>query len=170
MALLKCPECGKEVSDKAAVCIHCGYPLASMIKTQTPHNACLINGIEYDLSEIIQDVNSFFKNNPNPSIIEKSNFGLSLNRRIRKLTGINDIAGATLATEIISSKSIPQCFDSNDYPDPPSLDKSKIYCPKCGSTAITTGARGVNWTLGLIGASKTVNRCGNCGHVFKPRG
>ncbi len=27
MALIKCPECGKEVSDKAAVCIHCGYPL-----------------------------------------------------------------------------------------------------------------------------------------------
>lgn len=27
MALIKCPECGKEVSDKAEVCIHCGYPL-----------------------------------------------------------------------------------------------------------------------------------------------
>ena len=27
MALIKCPECGKEVSDKAAQCIHCGYPL-----------------------------------------------------------------------------------------------------------------------------------------------
>lgn len=27
MALIKCPECGKDVSDKAEVCIHCGYPL-----------------------------------------------------------------------------------------------------------------------------------------------
>ena len=27
MALIKCPECGKEISDKANVCIHCGYPL-----------------------------------------------------------------------------------------------------------------------------------------------
>lgn len=26
MALIKCPECGKEVSDKAQACIHCGYP------------------------------------------------------------------------------------------------------------------------------------------------
>lgn len=25
--LIKCPECGKEVSDKAEVCIHCGYPI-----------------------------------------------------------------------------------------------------------------------------------------------
>ena len=27
MALIKCPECGKKVSDKANTCIHCGYPL-----------------------------------------------------------------------------------------------------------------------------------------------
>ena len=42
-------------------------------------------------------------------------------------------------------------------------------CPKCGSTAITTGSRGVNFTFGLIGASKTVNRCSNCGHTWKPK-
>lgn len=29
MALIQCPECGKEISDKANVCIHCGYPMAS---------------------------------------------------------------------------------------------------------------------------------------------
>lgn len=29
MALIKCPECGKEVSDKAPACIHCGFPLQS---------------------------------------------------------------------------------------------------------------------------------------------
>ena len=45
-----------------------------------------------------------------------------------------------------------------------------LSCPKCGSTTVTTGARGVNWTLGFIGASKTVNRCGNCGHTWKPIG
>lgn len=27
MALIKCPECGKEVSDKADVCPSCGYPI-----------------------------------------------------------------------------------------------------------------------------------------------
>ena len=41
-------------------------------------------------------------------------------------------------------------------------------CPKCGSTSITTGARGVNWMTGFIGASKTVNRCANCGYTWKP--
>lgn len=27
MSLIKCPECGKEISDKAKACIHCGFPL-----------------------------------------------------------------------------------------------------------------------------------------------
>ena len=30
MALIKCPECGKEISDKSSACIHCGYPLANI--------------------------------------------------------------------------------------------------------------------------------------------
>lgn len=48
--------------------------------------------------------------------------------------------------------------------------KSKSpQCPKCGSTSITTGARGINLMWGLIGASKTVNRCANCGHTWKPK-
>lgn len=27
MALVNCPECGKEISDKSKACIHCGFPL-----------------------------------------------------------------------------------------------------------------------------------------------
>lgn len=29
MALIKCPECGKEISDKAVQCIYCGCPIKS---------------------------------------------------------------------------------------------------------------------------------------------
>lgn len=47
-------------------------------------------------------------------------------------------------------------------------DNNKPKCPKCNSTSITTGARGVNFTFGLLGASKTVNRCASCGHTWKP--
>ena len=36
------------------------------------------------------------------------------------------------------------------------------------STSITTGARGVNWFWGFIGANKTVNRCGKCGYTWEP--
>ena len=34
MALLKCPECNHNVSDKAAACPHCGYPMNSPTSTK----------------------------------------------------------------------------------------------------------------------------------------
>lgn len=37
MALINCPECGKEVSDEANKCIHCGYTLKT-IKTNEKRN------------------------------------------------------------------------------------------------------------------------------------
>lgn len=32
MALINCPECGKEISDKSNVCIHCGYPISKYLE------------------------------------------------------------------------------------------------------------------------------------------
>ena len=34
MALINCPECAKEISDKASACPHCGYPIAEYIEEQ----------------------------------------------------------------------------------------------------------------------------------------
>ena len=34
MALIKCPECGQEVSNQAPACIHCGYPLNEEIHSE----------------------------------------------------------------------------------------------------------------------------------------
>jgi len=36
MALIKCKECGKEVSDKAAACIGCGAPIVGAAETPMP--------------------------------------------------------------------------------------------------------------------------------------
>lgn len=35
MALIQCPECGKEISDQSEICVHCGYPIAKK-KTTAP--------------------------------------------------------------------------------------------------------------------------------------
>ncbi|MCR4911309.1 MAG: zinc ribbon domain-containing protein [Bacilli bacterium] len=34
MALIKCPECGREISDQAVSCPHCGFPLAKIKEEQ----------------------------------------------------------------------------------------------------------------------------------------
>lgn len=43
--LIKCPECNKEISDKADKCIHCGYPIRNMPYIQED-----INNTNYDVS------------------------------------------------------------------------------------------------------------------------
>lgn len=43
MALIKCPECGKEVSDRAPACIHCGFPFSTdsvKINNHIPKQPC----------------------------------------------------------------------------------------------------------------------------------
>lgn len=48
MAIIKCPECGKDVSDKSDKCIHCGFPLDNFESVETiidekllrPHTYC----------------------------------------------------------------------------------------------------------------------------------
>ena len=39
MALITCPECHGQVSDKAAVCPHCGYPIGEQPPRQTEGKA-----------------------------------------------------------------------------------------------------------------------------------
>lgn len=38
MALVKCPECGKEISDKAASCPNCGCPASEFKKPSVPED------------------------------------------------------------------------------------------------------------------------------------
>ena len=47
MALIKCPECGKEISDKSKICVHCGFPITNT------NNICIINGISYDVEFLL---------------------------------------------------------------------------------------------------------------------
>ena len=38
MALIKCTECGKEISDKATACPHCGCPMTEISNKRTATN------------------------------------------------------------------------------------------------------------------------------------
>lgn len=154
MALIKCPECKKEISNKSKVCIHCGYPL------ENEHRIiCRISGIPVDFTQI-QNILDNGKYNHDSIYIAVNKI---LNESFPTLT---KTTCRLITNEIVAMKSIPGTWNAEfDF----MLDRSTLKCPRCGSTSITTGARGVNWKLGLIGASKTVNRCANCGHMWEPR-
>ena len=47
MAMIPCPDCGQEISDKAKKCIHCGKVLIEEVK---PHKFCAECGKEIDIT------------------------------------------------------------------------------------------------------------------------
>jgi ribosomal protein L7/L12 len=71
MALINCPECGKQISDKAASCTDCGYPL----QKSTISNNRQLNNIEtevkrlIDAGEVISAV-KYYKDNMNCGLRE----------------------------------------------------------------------------------------------------
>lgn len=49
MALVACPECGRDISDKVKLCPHCGYPLAEDPTAATPSQPVSVTSIKLDV-------------------------------------------------------------------------------------------------------------------------
>lgn len=119
MALIVCPECGKEISDKSEVCIHCGFPL---INTK-----CNINGVIYDFKEELPI-----------ALLEKTDDYVPAIGKIRKKTSLTLMDADDLVDIIREIKAIPETFT----PKYPLEDREKLYgnpnvksaeCPYCHS-------------------------------------
>lgn len=57
MALIRCPECGKEISDKAESCPNCGFPILKHAEKQKNLEEISrefeINGVRFDVEEVM---------------------------------------------------------------------------------------------------------------------
>ena len=151
--LIKCPECGGNVSDKAPACIHCGFPLNDIHK------------------ENIQRFN-------NPKVFDNVNCPeggqkyLSVTTKItRSICEHFNWWGKNNNTYLVF-KFITTCIDHNfqyfefntaDIPDP-----NIVRCPKCGSTSVTTEERGYSIMWGVLGSTKKKNLCQKCGYTWWP--
>ena len=149
MALINCPECGKEISDKSETCIHCGYPL--FVK-----NICYINGIKYDLSFV---------------------FEYKWEERAIPMKILIDLTGCTLDSvgtainEMLKTGKIPKTLTlkkRQQQTQSPKPNEPKLTCPKCGSSNITEGTKGFSLTTGFIGSGNFRYVCKNCGNKWKP--
>lgn len=58
MALIKCPECGKDISDKSSACIHCGYPLE---KLRISLDSVKVDENIYNISSLHRKYNKYSK-------------------------------------------------------------------------------------------------------------
>ena len=55
MALIKCSECGNQISDRASVCIHCGCPIIS-INNNSYKYSCKVDGKIIDLTYLEKSI------------------------------------------------------------------------------------------------------------------
>lgn len=82
MALIKCPECNKEISNKATQCIYCGYPLGEISANDTDNTVDELDTVGFDfkkeigeeLSKLLDNINSAYEYHINHN--DKSRIGL----------------------------------------------------------------------------------------------
>ncbi len=161
MALIQCPECGKEVSDKADKCIHCGYPFDKLKKNkdefiEKPISKYEINGENIDISGVIAFLSINRDEEAESELIRISNLS-----SIAAKQYINEIKN----TDIIDKNVIyREKIIENSHKDYVPTDNS-VKCPKCGSTQIQVVPR--RWSLATGFLTNKVDRvCLNCKHKF----
>lgn len=146
--LIKCPECGKEISDKSKQCIYCGCPIDNRDNNciiNNRDNNCIINNREYDLTQELQMI--------------LSNSGLAnVIISLRMKCELSSADAKKLYDIINETKKIPDNFSCEMRYIP--------KCPTCGSTDIKpagildyiyTTSYGTN-TISFI--------CKNCGYKW----
>jgi len=103
MSLIKCPECGKEISDKALQCIHCGFPIDNKTETTTDKSEdfVMVGEVEYDISGVIKLIKKGDKIGAIKKMHEITNVGFVEARKIVDKIYINE----SYKQEICSIKS-----------------------------------------------------------------
>ena len=196
MALIKCPECGKEISNKTKQCIHCGYPLEeieNVIITQSQCSTAEKSNSQDDdcVNDANQNDNDGSQQNDSTREICVINgkafdftdivhdithgnmkdikFRQSINIRIAKsVKSISSDDVVYLAKYIQKNGKAPEAFNSRTPRNIIQYTPPQVRCPKCGSTSITTINRGFSIWTGFLGSGKPVNVCQACGHKFIP--
>lgn len=173
MSLIRCVECGSEVSSYARVCPKCGCPMTIIknatssaydvvVKAVDPKRGlwiegfiCKTRGVDGKESEAIVDSLPF-------TIIEGADKPTA-----EEIKNLIENEGATV--EVVTSGSEEIRFTKEQLKETALYRKYQpLRCPRCGSTAVTTTSRGYSLLTGFIGSNKTVNRCGKCGHTWRP--
>ena len=161
MALINCPECGKQISDKAHNCPNCGYPLENNFANEIRYDITIIS-FSLDHNKTIKTIR-YLRESLNLSLTEATYIQKNLPYKIFKKSlleldckiNVSQHTGETLTSD---NNKITNYYEN----------ENKVKCPRCGSTQVAIGQRGYSFITGFLGSNKTVNRCGKCGFNWKP--
>ena len=182
MALIKCPECGREISDKAKVCIHCGYPLGERFLAESDVSKsaktkwhCSICGYEYEESGVPEQCPFCKASSSKFTIIDEIGCTSASSPSSALLDWECEVCGY-IHKGATPPEKCPVCTvpssrfnvaTKNKFPAQPETTRIPI-CPKCGSAAIATINRGYSLFWGFLGSGAPMNVCQVCGYKFKP--
>lgn len=175
MALINCPECGKQISDKTHACPNCGFPM---------------NDLQEQASKDTRLFDVEFKGFYSHHMYSKNRFKAFgyvekiLNRYEPEAEHINRNAEYVIfkgvsfdAADIVKQRMeafgceieiLPSSETEMSQFEYPIIGSIILSCPRCKSTQITTGTKGYGLIRGFLGSNKTVNRCGSCGYSWEP--
>ena len=189
MALIKCPECEKEVSDKAEVCIHCGYPLSKLgsyndtkheqtgplrykirvidIPNQERESMAVV--LIYGIADLnLSEASALIEQNYSPIIMA----GLSMEDAevIKRIFGNEEInvaiepdKNSTQRTTLNVNAKGKIGVEAINYFIPKQDENDFLFCPRCRSKLVDTVSVTTFFSWG-----EPMNVCQKCGYEWKP--
>lgn len=166
MALIKCPECNKEVSDRASSCPYCGYPINDY-QTKENNVVCKIENIPYNLERALKFSNEGKYKDSFLEISKLTNLSIHNCLNILNYIKITNEIPKDYVIKIYSKEeekdAATKIFSMKD-------DKTKIAaskaCPKCGCTDFTPLRRKFSLLAGFA-TNKVDMICNKCGTIIK---
>lgn len=154
MALIQCPECGKEISNKSQNCIHCGYPLTETDRAPALYRKLVLT--HFDHSDPFINLNIF-------DALKTANVFLdwdAFNDALHKLP-FTIVEGITVeeADEVMKGLSHLKA----------TFDNQEDYLSKEHNTTITEGLERNHKIKEEQLAAKNAQKCKactNCGSIF----
>lgn len=174
MSLIMCPECGKKISSLAKCCPDCGFPVNEIENKEKRYNVVMVSGIQQEAKFAYHILDKIYPDHKqNVSIrIRSIPFVVAENLTLQNAQMLREkclqFCQSTAIQEYSKFNAIYGLDVNDKVEELLGLREKPLTCPKCGSTAITTGSRGYSLITGFIGSGKTVNRCGKCGYSWKP--
>lgn len=174
--LIKCVECGKEISDKASACPHCGCPVEYTVSNNRYKIILISKENNYGglVTEMIAELYDI-------KLVEAIDLEEQLSGTI--LSGVKKEDAELLKAKFESFGAVVRLepdaeseeLDLGDrlskalsVQKPNHESENRIRCPKCGSTSISTVNRGFSIVTGFWGSGDPRNVCQRCGHKWKP--
>ena len=168
--LMDCPDCGKQVSRRAQVCIHCGCPLSAVVESTAPqfYGVKKISTKRVFGNPLTYLARVEVMNNQATKINDLSILACGITKDRAELLlkyliahgGEGELVVDTQCTQ--ENEKVTWLIDATINPNAP------VVCPRCRSTDVVVGQRGYSVVSGFVGSGKTTNRCGKCGHTWNP--